>query len=227
MARIRPRRRGAGIEVLRRRRRRAHLPGMVADQTMMPVLGVPVQSQSLNGLDSMIRSPVPYGGPVGRSPSARRGGESAILAVRLLPHPPGAGARLDASSTARRAGYAPTRRERADMPGATSAWAAAARSMFAIAASAGLRSTFLPKRTPTGRCRREVMGLRRPRRGARLSQRVDVVTFEFENVSSARRRAAPSTRGRPAARLQTTQNPGARRRSRQRNGSRRTLRRGP
>ena len=32
----------------------AHLPGMVAAQTLLPVLGVPVQSQALNGLDSLL-----------------------------------------------------------------------------------------------------------------------------------------------------------------------------
>src|SRR5215468_12420707 len=32
----------------------AHLPGMVAAQTVLPVLGVPVQSQALNGLDSLL-----------------------------------------------------------------------------------------------------------------------------------------------------------------------------
>ena len=32
----------------------AHLPGMVASQTVLPVLGVPVQSRALNGLDSLL-----------------------------------------------------------------------------------------------------------------------------------------------------------------------------
>src|ERR1700722_20640636 len=32
----------------------AHLPGMVAAQTVLPVIGVPVQSSSLNGLDSLL-----------------------------------------------------------------------------------------------------------------------------------------------------------------------------
>ena len=32
----------------------AHLPGMIAAQTLVPVLGVPVQSQALNGLDSLL-----------------------------------------------------------------------------------------------------------------------------------------------------------------------------
>ena len=32
----------------------AHLPGMVASQTLVPVIGVPVQSRALNGLDSLL-----------------------------------------------------------------------------------------------------------------------------------------------------------------------------
>jgi phosphoribosylaminoimidazole carboxylase PurE protein len=35
----------------------AHLPGMCASQTVLPVLGVPVQSKALSGLDSLLRSP--------------------------------------------------------------------------------------------------------------------------------------------------------------------------
>ena len=39
----------------------AHLPGMVAAKTVLPVLGVPVQSQALNGLDSLLSIvPVSY-----------------------------------------------------------------------------------------------------------------------------------------------------------------------
>lgn len=34
----------------------AHLPGMVAAKTTLPVIGVPVQSRALNGLDSLYRS---------------------------------------------------------------------------------------------------------------------------------------------------------------------------
>src|SRR4029079_1513293 len=43
----------------------AHLPGMVAAQTVLPVIGVPVQSAALNGLDSLLSSvQMPKGGPV-------------------------------------------------------------------------------------------------------------------------------------------------------------------
>ena len=44
----------------------AHLPGMVAAQTTLPVLGVPVQSRALNGLDSLLSIvQMPGGVPVG------------------------------------------------------------------------------------------------------------------------------------------------------------------
>ena len=44
----------------------AHLPGMVAAQTLLPVLGVPVQSKALNGLDSLLSIvQMPGGVPVG------------------------------------------------------------------------------------------------------------------------------------------------------------------
>src|SRR5262245_16493741 len=43
----------------------AHLPGMVAAHTVLPVIGVPVQSAALNGLDSLLSiGQMPQGGPV-------------------------------------------------------------------------------------------------------------------------------------------------------------------
>ncbi|QDT64866.1 5-(carboxyamino)imidazole ribonucleotide mutase [Calycomorphotria hydatis] len=64
----------------------AHLPGMVASLTMLPVLGVPVQSKSLQGLDSLLSiSQMPGGVPVGTlaigTPGAKNAG---LLAVRIL-----------------------------------------------------------------------------------------------------------------------------------------------
>ena len=44
----------------------AHLPGMVAAKTVVPVLGVPVQSRALNGMDSLLSiAQMPAGIPVG------------------------------------------------------------------------------------------------------------------------------------------------------------------
>lgn len=64
----------------------AHLPGMVAAQTMLPVLGVPVQSRALNGLDSLLSIvQMPGGIPVGTLAIGEAGSKNAaLLAVRIL-----------------------------------------------------------------------------------------------------------------------------------------------
>lgn len=64
----------------------AHLPGMVASQTVLPVLGVPVQSKSLNGLDSLLSIvQMPGGVPVGTLAIGQAGAKNAaLLAIRIL-----------------------------------------------------------------------------------------------------------------------------------------------
>jgi 5-(carboxyamino)imidazole ribonucleotide mutase len=64
----------------------AHLPGMVAAQTLVPVLGVPVQSQALNGLDSLLSIvQMPSGVPVGTLAIGKAGAaNAALLAARIL-----------------------------------------------------------------------------------------------------------------------------------------------
>ena len=64
----------------------AHLPGMVAAQTTLPVLGVPVQSQALNGLDSLLSIvQMPGGIPVGTLAIGKAGAtNAALLAVAIL-----------------------------------------------------------------------------------------------------------------------------------------------
>ena len=64
----------------------AHLPGMVASQTTLPVLGVPVQSKALNGLDSLLSIvQMPAGVPVGTLAIGTAGARNAgLLAVRIL-----------------------------------------------------------------------------------------------------------------------------------------------
>jgi 5-(carboxyamino)imidazole ribonucleotide mutase len=64
----------------------AHLPGMVASQTLLPVLGVPVQSQALNGLDSLLSIvQMPSGVPVGTLAVGKAGAaNAALLAIRFL-----------------------------------------------------------------------------------------------------------------------------------------------
>jgi 5-(carboxyamino)imidazole ribonucleotide mutase len=64
----------------------AHLPGMVAAQTIVPVLGVPVQSRTLNGLDSLLSIvQMPGGVPVGTLAIGRAGAKNAaLLAIAIL-----------------------------------------------------------------------------------------------------------------------------------------------
>ena len=64
----------------------AHLPGMVAAQTLIPVLGVPVQSQALSGLDSLLSIvQMPGGIPVGALAIGKAGAtNAALLAVAIL-----------------------------------------------------------------------------------------------------------------------------------------------
>jgi len=64
----------------------AHLPGMVAAKTVLPVLGVPVQSQTLNGLDSLLSIvQMPGGIPVGTLAIGKAGAiNAALLAAALL-----------------------------------------------------------------------------------------------------------------------------------------------
>ena len=64
----------------------AHLPGMVAAYTILPVLGVPVQSRALNGLDSLLSIvQMPGGVPVGALAIGRSGAKNAaLLAAAIL-----------------------------------------------------------------------------------------------------------------------------------------------
>jgi 5-(carboxyamino)imidazole ribonucleotide mutase len=70
----------------------AHLPGMTASKTLLPVIGVPIQSKALNGLDSLLSiAQMPAGIPVATvaigEPGARN---AALLAAAILAarHPP-------------------------------------------------------------------------------------------------------------------------------------------
>jgi 5-(carboxyamino)imidazole ribonucleotide mutase len=64
----------------------AHLPGMVAAQTVLPVLGVPVESAALKGLDSLLSiNQMPGGVPVGTLAIGKAGAtNAALLAVSIL-----------------------------------------------------------------------------------------------------------------------------------------------
>ncbi|MEZ6103460.1 MAG: 5-(carboxyamino)imidazole ribonucleotide mutase [Pirellulaceae bacterium] len=64
----------------------AHLPGMVAAQTLLPVLGVPIQSRALSGMDSLLSIvQMPAGIPVGTLAIGESGAKNAaLLAIRIL-----------------------------------------------------------------------------------------------------------------------------------------------
>ena len=64
----------------------AHLPGMVAAKTCLPVLGVPVQSKALNGMDSLLSIvQMPAGIPVGTLAIGKAGAvNAALLSVSML-----------------------------------------------------------------------------------------------------------------------------------------------
>lgn len=64
----------------------AHLPGMVAAKTVVPVLGVPVQSKALNGMDSLLSIvQMPAGIPVGTLAIGPAGAKNAaLLAIAIL-----------------------------------------------------------------------------------------------------------------------------------------------
>lgn len=64
----------------------AHLPGMIASMTTVPVIGVPVQSRALNGLDSLLSIvQMPAGVPVATMAIGQAGAKNAaLLAARIL-----------------------------------------------------------------------------------------------------------------------------------------------
>ncbi len=64
----------------------AHLPGMCASQTVLPVLGVPIESKSLKGIDSLLSiAQMPAGVPVGTLAIGPTGAKNAaLLAISIL-----------------------------------------------------------------------------------------------------------------------------------------------
>jgi 5-(carboxyamino)imidazole ribonucleotide mutase len=64
----------------------AHLPGMCASQTVLPVLGVPIESRALKGLDSLLSiAQMPAGVPVGTLAIGEAGAKNAaLLTVAIL-----------------------------------------------------------------------------------------------------------------------------------------------
>ncbi|MGZ5863217.1 MAG: 5-(carboxyamino)imidazole ribonucleotide mutase, partial [Methyloceanibacter sp.] len=64
----------------------AHLPGMTASMTVLPVLGVPIESRTLKGLDSLLSiNQMPAGVPVGTLAIGEAGATNAgLLAAQIL-----------------------------------------------------------------------------------------------------------------------------------------------
>ena len=64
----------------------AHLPGMVAGHTLLPVIGVPIQSRALNGMDSLLSIvQMPAGVPVATMAIGNAGAtNAALLAIAIL-----------------------------------------------------------------------------------------------------------------------------------------------
>ena len=64
----------------------AHLPGMIAANTLLPVLGVPVESKALHGVDSLLSIvQMPGGVPVGTLAIGKAGAQNAaLLAIAML-----------------------------------------------------------------------------------------------------------------------------------------------
>ena len=84
----------------------AHLPGMTAAKTRLPVLGVPVQSKALSGMDSLLSiAQMPRGIPVGTLAIGEAGAVNAgLLAAAIIAlHDPAVAAKLDAYRAAQTA----------------------------------------------------------------------------------------------------------------------------
>jgi 5-(carboxyamino)imidazole ribonucleotide mutase len=84
----------------------AHLPGMTAAKTRLPVLGVPVQSKALSGLDSLLSiAQMPRGVPVGTLAIGDAGAVNAgLLAAAIVAlHDPAVAGKLDAYRAAQTA----------------------------------------------------------------------------------------------------------------------------
>ncbi len=81
----------------------AHLPGMTAAKTRLPVLGVPVQSKALSGMDSLLSIvQMPKGIPVGTLAIGEAGAANAgLLAASIIAlHDPAVAGKLDAFRSA-------------------------------------------------------------------------------------------------------------------------------
>ena len=200
----------------------AHLPGMVASHTVLPVLGVPVQSASLQGLDSLLSIvQMPGGVPVGTLAIGKPGAINAGPAGGRHPGDDASRTARAAAPVSRRAdrqgatGRAPV--NRIVLPGATIGVLGSGQlgRMFALEARRmGYRVHTLSPGvdTPTGQVADlevsaeydDIDAIRTFARG------VDVMTFEFENVSTDAADAAAEIVAGASERLGAAHHPAAR-----------------
>ena len=173
----------------------AHLPGMTAAKTRLPVLGVPVQSKALSGLDSLLSIvQMPRGVPVGALAIGEAGALNAgLLAAAIVAlHDPAVAARLDgyrAAQTARVLAETAAVSRGVLMPGATIGVLGGGQlgRMMAVAArQMGYRIIVLD---PSPRCPTAqvadgvVVGALDDVEAARhLASQVDVITLDTEHV---------------------------------------------
>ena len=180
----------------------AHLPGMTAAHTTLPVLGVPVESKTLKGIDSLLSIvQMPSGVPVATLAIGPTGAKNAgLLAVSIRRQTAGAARkaerfREEQTQRTRRAAQL----KKQILPGSTIGVLGSGQlgRMFAIAARRlGYRvRTYSPDRdSPTGQIADVEIDapyedLDRVRE---FASEVDVVTFEFENVLALTAEAAAS-----------------------------------
>ena len=171
----------------------AHLPGMAASMTALPVLGVPIESKALKGMDSLLSIvQMPAGVPVGTLAIGKAGAINAALARRRDPRQPGRGARRPARGVARKADRLGGRNARMTLaPGSTIGIIGGGQlgRMLSIAAA----NARLSNATSSIRTKRRARPMSPPPSPAprfddvdalrRFGEAVDVVTYEFENVA--------------------------------------------
>jgi 5-(carboxyamino)imidazole ribonucleotide mutase len=129
----------------------AHLPGMAASYTSLPVIGVPIRTASLDGLDSLLSiAQMPAGIPVATVAigNARNAG---LLAVRIL-----ATSRRELQKSLARAITAMARVSlRKDLAVRKATAMKSASTTSTVGKPAGTKSTLRKSRTPSGRARKE------------------------------------------------------------------------